>query len=223
MLVVVNKNQKTIVTLFQFVLKMQIVLLFFILLLLIDAVYLHGMMLYPPQRGSMWRFYKNFPINYNDNGLNCGNNYKMCGICGDSSNVLQSHQPHSINGRFGKISSKYPTRLLYKQNLTVAINVTANHKGYFYYEYCNLDLYKWETKNCFQQFTPNLVLYLLPANAYGTILNNIGPINFYCKHCILRWTWITQKNWVQKPCHMYKDSSCGQQEIFRNCADFSVE
>ncbi len=32
----------------------------------------HGMMLDPPARASMWRFGFNTPINYDDNGLNCG-------------------------------------------------------------------------------------------------------------------------------------------------------
>lgn len=32
----------------------------------------HGMMRDPPARASMWRFGFNTPINYDDNGLNCG-------------------------------------------------------------------------------------------------------------------------------------------------------
>lgn len=32
----------------------------------------HGMLLDPPGRSSMWRFFPDQPPNYNDNGINCG-------------------------------------------------------------------------------------------------------------------------------------------------------
>lgn len=32
----------------------------------------HGMLLDPPGRSSMWRYFPGSPANYNDNGINCG-------------------------------------------------------------------------------------------------------------------------------------------------------
>lgn len=203
---------------------MSVILVLFMTIVIIISnvhyVYLHGMLMYPPMRGSMWRFYKNFPINYNDNGLACGNSFTSCGICGDS---IGQQQQHALTGRYGKVSVLYPTRLMYGQNLTTAVKITANHRGYFYYEYCNLDNFRRiESEHCFVQFTKNIILYQVPPNTVGTIHNDLGPLNFFCKHCILRWTWITNSNWVDKPCNQVKNS-CGQQQIFKNCADFSIE
>jgi hypothetical protein len=57
---------------------------------LIDFCYSHGRMLDPPQRGSMWRFGFNVPVNYNDMSNYCGGKDNQwtsqngrCGICGD--------------------------------------------------------------------------------------------------------------------------------------------
>lgn len=38
----------------------------------LDFVFGHGMLIDPPNRSSVWRFYPGFPINYNDNQNFCG-------------------------------------------------------------------------------------------------------------------------------------------------------
>lgn len=40
--------------------------------LILDYANGHGNLMNPPSRNSLWRFDKQAPINYDDNGLNCG-------------------------------------------------------------------------------------------------------------------------------------------------------
>ena len=53
----------------------------------------HGYLIDPPSRTSAWRVSKDFPIDYNDNQMNCGGfdvewnqNKGLCGICGEQAN-----------------------------------------------------------------------------------------------------------------------------------------
>lgn len=178
----------------------------------------HGMMLYPPMRGSMWRFFNNKPINYDDNGLNCGYNYSSCGVCGDG---INQSQRHSLFGIYGVHSRNDRMRFLVGQEMVVAIKITTNHGGYFYYEVCNLDIYKYETERCFKFLYPLQTYLLLKEDKSTVLLNNLGTLKFKCVHCVLRWSWITNSNWAANKCNDVR--GCGEQEIFKNCADFSIE
>lgn len=68
------------------------VLCVFLISLIVDKVVSHGKLLEPPSRTSAWRSNAGFPINYNDNEMNCGGvnvqwnlNGGRCGICGEAS------------------------------------------------------------------------------------------------------------------------------------------
>lgn len=177
----------------------------------------HGTLMYPPMRGSMWRFYRGVPSNYDDNGLNCGGNFSHCGICGDDPHGPQRHSRH---GGYGLYSARYRTRFLYGQPLETTIKITANHGGYIHYHVCSLDQSKPENEQCFRPFKFFFYLDRVPGQA-TIIHHNLGVLNYRCGHCVLRMTWVTGSNWDPHCRDQY--TGCGRQEIFRNCADFSVE
>lgn len=192
--------------------------IFWCICIAINKTDAHGMLLYPPMRGSMWRFYTKVPTNFNDNGLNCGHNFSSCGICGDPVN---GPQRHSLYGTFGQFSK--PRRLLVDRGMEMltAFRITANHGGYVHYQVCNLDVYGQETEECFKPIPNSLHQISTKDGSSILVHHNIGRFTTRCNHCVLRLVWVTNSNWSQKNCQD-KYTGCGEQEIFKNCADFSV-
>lgn len=116
-------------------------------------------------------------------------------------------------------------RYLEGSRIQVSIDVTANHWGYFRFDICNLDTNKGrETEDCFAPL--NLAngepRYYLPSS--DTKVFNVTlqlPKDFACKHCVMRWTYVTGNSWG-----ICDDGSgalgCGAQENFRSCSDVMV-
>lgn len=181
--------------------------IYLILVNFIIGIENHGYMINPPGRSSLWRFNNKAPINYDDNGLNCGwklipNKYK-CGICGD--NILDPRpRKNEMYGKYytGIISRKY------KNVLNIKIILTSNHKGRFDFYLCNIDKYKNETISCFKKLNKKTFKVSIKKNIYEY---KLSVKNYKCKHCVLQWVYTTGNNWKYK-----------NKEIFINCADISI-
>jgi len=194
----------------------------------------HGRLIEPAGRSTMWRYGFNTPVNFNDNQLFCGGfnvqwyqNGGKCGICGDS---FENPEPreHEAGGKYavGVISKRYRVN----QNITVKVEITANHMGWFEFRLCpNNNLKKDPSQDCFDQ-------YLLPlADGSGTrypIPENFGytgvaeiklklPKNLSCSQCILQWHYNTASSWGVCD-DGFGTMGCGIQENFRGCADISI-
>lgn len=181
------------------------IFIFYYLLIKIYVIS-HGYMEYPIQRSSLWRIDKTSPINYDDNGLNCGwkrlYNQTQCGMCGDNINEKPPRK-NEIGGKF------YNNKLVmvYSNMIDIKIKITANHKGYFNFYLCNLDINIIETPDCFIKINEEKFNVLSNINYYEFSI----PVNMKCDHCVLQWVWITGNNGNSK-----------FNEIFINCADIAI-
>ena len=100
----------------------------------------HGRFIEPPSRTSAWRFGFKTPAHHNDHETNCGGfgrqwekNGGKCGICGDPWDAPVPRDGES-GGRFGRgvIVRSY----IIGQRITVSLDITANHQGYFQFRLC---------------------------------------------------------------------------------------
>lgn len=101
----------------------------------------HGRLIEPPSRASAWRYGFSTPANYNDHELFCGGftrqhqtNKGKCGECGDAWD-LPPPRPHEYGGAYGKgvTVRKYNPG----STVTVRIELTASHMGYFEFRLCD--------------------------------------------------------------------------------------
>lgn len=163
----------------------------------------HGMVLDPVARGSRWRYNTSAPHNYNDAEQYCGGmsiqwnqNKGKCGICGDNYADVRPRQ-HEIGGEFGEpvIVGRFRKGSI----LHTKVDVTANHKGKFWFELCNMDRLwdngaKMEEEECFD--TKVLTkdgeeFWWLSSNKSNVFDIDLRLPDMTCKHCIFRWTWKT--------------------------------
>uniref|UniRef100_A0A336M0X4 CSON009773 protein n=1 Tax=Culicoides sonorensis TaxID=179676 RepID=A0A336M0X4_CULSO len=190
------------------------------------------MLLDPVNRSSRWRYDQRAPINYDDNGINCGGfsmqhdtNGGKCGICGD--NYLdQRPRPNELGGVYGQgtVVKTYKSG----SKITATVKITANHKGYFVFDLCNMDPLKsigksMEEENCFEKvITYNgSEQFILPSTDPGQYYVELKLPSMKCKHCVLRWTYTAGNSWG-----WCEDGTgrigCGAQETFRGCSDIEL-
>ncbi|XP_063231782.1 uncharacterized protein LOC134536127 [Bacillus rossius redtenbacheri] len=192
----------------------------------------HGMLWWPANRGSMWRFGYKTPVNYDDNGLFCGGfsvqweqNGGRCGECGDDYS-LPRPRPNENTGQFG--TGVVVARLARGQAFNASVRLTANHLGYFQFKLCPLrGATELETQACFDAH-PLPVLgatdykYHVPSADPGTFSVGLQlPPLVACERCVLQWTYTTGNSWGN--CNNGTSRlGCGSQETFRTCSDISV-
>jgi len=194
----------------------------------------HGRLIDPPGRSTIWkdpRFERlGLPRNYNDNELFCGgfrvqfnDNGGRCGICGDNF-ADPTPRANENGGEFGRgIVSK-----IYNAGsaIQVTVEITSNHWGHFTFAVCPLNQNGSENPDGCQL----LELVNGQGNKY-TIGSAEGfyyvqlrlPQGFTCTQCTLQWTYVTGNSWGW--CDEDKthgDLGCGDQEMFRGCADIQV-
>lgn len=193
----------------------------------------HGMCINPVNRASRWRYDRTAPTNYDDNGLNCGGystqhnrNGGKCGICGDSYS-LSRPRPHELGGKYGQgvIVKGYPSG----SKINVDISITANHRGYFWFDLCNMDKLKrnratMEEEECFDTkiltADGNEKWYLTSTSAKVYTVGLQLP-EVTCEHCIFRWTYVVGNSWGFCP-NGTGMLGCGPQENFRTCSDIQL-
>lgn len=122
-------------------------------------------------------------------------NKGQCGLCGDSFSD-PTPRPHELGGLYGQgaLTADYVSG----SKIRVGVRITANHKGYFLFDLCNLDKYGKESDECFEGNLLNLVngndKYILPSDNNGWFNTTLQlPAGLDCKHCVLRWTYNTGK------------------------------
>lgn len=193
-----------------------------------QAVQGHGMMLKPVSRSSRWRYDSSAPTNYNDNELFCGGatvmhqtNGGRCGLCGDNYNT-PTPRSNELGGTYGQgvITENYTKG----EVVDVEVKLSANHKGYFVFEACNLDS-GTESDECFERYPLELAeggyKYQVPSgNQVFTVPIRL-PSDLACEHCVFRWTYTGGNNWG-KCADGTEGMGCGPQETFRNCGDISI-
>ncbi|XP_066992648.1 uncharacterized protein [Anabrus simplex] len=205
--------------------------LFAVLSAVLVAVHGHGMLIDPPNRGSMWRFGFKTPPNYDDDGQFCGGrevqiaNGGKCGECGDDYR-LPRPRPAENGGLYGQgiIVDTYREG----QVITAVTELTANHWGYFEYKLCPLGQpTEMETEECFSKYPLPLAdgsgyrYYLLSKEEGKYPVKLKLPEGLTCDQCVLQWTYRTANTWGMCPNGTGADG-CGPQEHFRTCSDIAI-
>ena len=208
------------------------------LLLGLQPVHGHGRLIEPPSRSSMWRYGFDTPPDYNDHELYCGGfsrqwqrNKGRCGICGDPWDTPQPRL-HEAGGKYGTgtLVRKYLTGSV----ITIRVELTANHRGYFEFRLCPVnDLKNDATQECLDRYVLRRVegreqgeqphetrLYPGPGNKVFASRYTLPP-ELTCKHCVMQWRYIAGNNWGMCP-NGTGAVGCGPQEEFRACADVAV-
>ncbi|XP_034237429.1 uncharacterized protein LOC117642903 [Thrips palmi] len=210
-----------------------------LLLLLAQGVRGHGRLIEPPSRSSMWRYGFETPPDYNDHELYCGGfsrqwqrNKGRCGVCGDPWDTPQPRL-HEAGGKYGTgtLVRKYLTGTA----ITIRIELTANHRGYFEFRLCPVNDAKQDaTQECLDRHVLQRAersrdgeaeahesrLYPGPGNKVFPSKYRL-PAGLTCKHCVLQWRYIAGNNWGMCP-NGTGAVGCGPQEEFRACADVAI-
>jgi len=187
----------------------------------------------PPARNSMWRLGFSNPVNYNDNEVFCGgvgvqaaNGFK-CGVCGDNFDK-KPPRLHEGGGKYGNgiIGRRYAMG----QNITVDIELTTNHWGFFELKLCPLNnRAKVATQACMDKnplplaANGDLKFYVPIGTAkQGNFSYQVAlPQGLTCQQCVVQWTYTTGNTWGK--CKNGTEAiGCGPQETFRNCADIQI-
>ncbi|XP_046401948.1 uncharacterized protein LOC124167927 [Ischnura elegans] len=209
-----------------------------VLVLAVVGVKGHGYMADPCQRSSLWRLGAPTPINWEDDELNCGGygtqwdtNGGKCGECGDAYN-LKRPRPNENGGKYG---TGYIAKT-YKQGemITIKINITTSHMGYFEYRLCPMDGVDGKPgapvpQSCLDKHLLKLddgtTRWTLksPEGASGQYQMKVQlPPGITCKNCVLQWFWRTANSWGT--CDDGSEAmGCGPQETWSNCADITIE
>jgi hypothetical protein len=195
---------------------------------LVDEISAHGMVMDPINRASRWKVDKTAPPDYDDMQGFCGGfntqwsqNGGKCGLCGDNYSDAKPRL-HELGGKFGSgvIMKSYTQG----STIPVTVKITANHKGYFYFQICNLDA-EVESDACFERYkVPTTVganWPLLTNESKDYLVYLQLPPNLFCSRCVLQWTYVTGNNWGFCGDGTGK-LGCGPQEHFRTCSDIRI-
>jgi len=205
-----------------------------ILAVAVVAVCGHGRLLDPPGRSTIWKdpdFSRlNLPANYNDNELFCGGyqvqynaNGGRCGICGDNyaDPIPRANENHGTYGR-GIISRNYNVGSV----IASTIEITSNHLGYITFAVCPQNTDGSENPDTCQtlRLADGSGDKLDIGSTYGQIRVNLRlPEGLTCRQCTFQWTYVTGNSWGYcDEAKTYGQLGCGDQEVFRGCADISI-
>ncbi|KAK2165238.1 hypothetical protein LSH36_53g07025 [Paralvinella palmiformis] len=190
----------------------------------------HGRLIEPPSRASMWRYGYHTTPNYSDNQLFCGGfavqwniNKGKCGVCGDP---WQGPREHEAGGKYatGIIVRRYDVG----STITVIVQITASHLGYFEFRLCPVNNPKIAaTWQCLNKY----LLQLADGSGTRYYVTRHGPFNYQinlklppglnCTQCVLQWKYNAGNSWGidanGKGCR-----GCGAQEQFYGCSDIAI-
>ncbi|GLG98529.1 Uncharacterized protein GBIM_05171, partial [Gryllus bimaculatus] len=164
----------------------------------------HARLMDPPARNSMWRLGFPNPVDYDDNELYCGGwsvqhqqNGGRCGVCGDPWNQREP-RAHEAGGKFAKgiIGRRYTVG----QDITIEVDLTSNHYGYFEAKICPNNNPRYEaTQECFDRYplyvsgTRDVAMQIppdTPKKAYLPYRVRLPPY-LTCTQCVIQWTYYT--------------------------------
>jgi len=198
----------------------------------------HGRFIEPPSRASLFRFPNDEMIkpyldivepDYNDNQLFCGGfavyvaNDLRCGICGDDFADAKPRE-HETGGLYAKgiIVREYNQG----DEIDVAIDITASHKGYFEFKLCPWNnMNEAPNQDCFEK---HLLKFSDGTTRYGPITEvkvyNMKvhlPDDVTCDRCILQWKYRAGNNWGVDD--EGEGMGHGPQETYQGCADVTIK
>ncbi|RZB39790.1 Chitin bind 3 domain containing protein [Asbolus verrucosus] len=189
----------------------------------------HGMMLEPPNRSSLWRYFNDSPINYDDNQNFCGGRPVQwdlfngsCGVCGDRFDDPHP-QANENTGTYGRgvIARTYASG----SEINVTIELTSNHKGNFQYSLCVLEdpdgPESGEDCFCSLILGDGKTQFDVSSDMVNVTHSVILPYNLKCDRCVLRWHYTAGNSWGDCGNGTSADG-CGPQETFRSCADVRI-
>ncbi|XP_067944772.1 uncharacterized protein [Watersipora subatra] len=186
----------------------------------------HGLLSEPPARNTLWREGFSNPINYNDNGLNCGGfanqwerNNGKCGLCGDPYQGPRKHEAGYPGGYANGIISRH-----YKKGAVIDVEakITANHLGQIAFKICPVNNKNSKvTQECFDRYPltdvngkKKISIFNQIGNSPGTIRAQLVlPNQLTCTQCVLQWYYTAGNN------HGGPNTP---QESFVNCADVRI-
>lgn len=198
---------------------------------LVAQVSAHGRLMVPPSRMSAWREdAKRFPVNYNDPEMWCGGfavqwqqNGGKCSICGEAWHTAKKYEKGGELYR-GIIVRSYNVG----EVITVDVDLTVNHKGYFQFKLCKIDgtgadatlecLNKNVLKDTAGRDRIPIDASVLGRNKYQLQL----PAGLECKNCVLQWMYNAGNSWGTDPITGASGIGLGPQEQFYACADISI-
>ena len=149
-----------------------------------------------------------------------------CGVCGDP---WHGPRDNENGGKYanGIIVRKYETG----QVISVVVDLTANHKGWFEFRLCPNDENprKPVTEECLDRFRllqakSNKFRYMVP-NQNGRSLIKIDlrlPANIRCRNCVFQWKYNAGNSWGVDANTGRGCLGCGNQEQFYGCADIAI-
>ncbi|XP_076042840.1 uncharacterized protein LOC143026409 [Oratosquilla oratoria] len=192
----------------------------------------HARLMNPPGRSSAWRFGFDTPVNYNDNELFCGGydvqyhqNGGKCGVCGDPYDKPRPRE-NEAGGLYGTgiLTANYTMN----QEITVDVDLTANHRGHFEFRLCpNNAPEKYIEQECLDQYRLELadgsgVDFPINHDELGMEYITLKlPQGLKCSQCVLQWHYQTGNSWGD--CGDGTGAiGCGDQEVFRACADIGI-
>jgi hypothetical protein len=189
----------------------------------------HGYLSVPPGRGTRWRTDRSAPINYDDNGSNCGGYANQwttwggkCGLCGDpyQNPTPRAHEFGGVYGGTGVIVAGYSKGAV----IEVTVKLTANHLGKYIFHICNLDAQS-ESEECFDKYqlttADGATEYPIGTSTGDYKIQLQLPANLTCNRCVLRWTYVAGNNWGWCGDGTGK-LGCGTQEHFKTCSDIKI-
>ncbi|KAF0689373.1 hypothetical protein As57867_019114, partial [Aphanomyces stellatus] len=186
----------------------------------------HGRMMVPPHRGILYTIpgFDFMPPDYDDDGLSAGGIAATAdgkhGVCGDPYAGVRDHETGGKYGLFPTLGAKAIGACYAPGQLVdIAVQLTANHKGYFTFGLCKLiGKGDKETEECFHALAqPNgEPKWAVPKGNQLFQMQYQLPAGVSCdgdSHCVLRWHYTGWNNpgvdeWGQ--------------EHFWNCADIYI-
>ncbi|KAL7286075.1 hypothetical protein TKK_0019592 [Trichogramma kaykai] len=200
---------------------MGLVLAAILVLLAFEGIDAHGKLVNPMNRGTLGGYLydnQNFCGGYWIQHVNGG----KCGVCGDNykDQVPRAQENGGRYGR-GKIVQTYKSG----ENISVTVDLSANHDGYFQFAVCPLDD-QAETEECFEAHPLLLAKdgsdkYYVGKKSGRLDIDLTLPKNLKCQQCSLRWHYHTANMWGM--CENGRGQmGCGPQENYRTCSDVAI-
>ncbi|CAF3167504.1 unnamed protein product [Rotaria sp. Silwood2] len=234
--------------------------MFLLLLLLLStnvlSVWGHGFLFDPPARSTAWIVIPDFrscctyydhmqmfcggvPVQYGENSRTfslfaCTYLHLWhlldgkCGICGEPYN--QVNKLFEMGGSMYKGTSVKTYNQ--GQQISVKVNLTANHMGYFEFHLCNVDTTPNSdaTQDCLDRrilklANSDLTKYSI-TGAIGNsqiIVNLQLPAGVSCQHCVFQWKYTAGNSWGTDPITGQQGLGLGtENETFMGCADITI-
>ncbi|XP_041356040.1 uncharacterized protein LOC121373444 [Gigantopelta aegis] len=150
------------------------------------CVHAHGRLVEPPGRATAWRYGFKTPINYNDNALYCG---------GFGTHVSERTTVSTSGGKTPRESSL--DEYTQGQTITVTVQITANHFGYFEFRLCPVNNVKVQAthacldQNVLKQPDGSIRKYIGSTRGMIDVTLRLPP-HVTCSQCLIQWRYHTE-------------------------------